>query len=190
MDTREGSDKGKKRRADAERSRAAILDAAVRLFSKDPDAGLGAVAAAAGVTRQTVYAHFAARDELVRAVVARVAEESDAALGAAALDEGTAAEALVRLIEMGFGTLEANPVLLVTPGAGQHTSISERLAELVRRGQRGGEFDPGLDPEWGAAAVIALGHAAGSEIADGHLSRQDALEAVRVAVLRVLGQRT
>lgn len=187
MATREGTDKGKKRRADAERSRAAILDAAVRLFSKDPDAGLAAVAAAAGVTRQTVYAHFAAREDLVRAVVERVAEESDAALGAAALDEGTAAEALVRLLEMGFGTLEANPVLLVTPGAGRHTSIAERLADLVRRGQRGGEFDPGLDPDWGAAAVIALGHAAGAELGDGHLTRTAALEAVRLAALRVLG---
>jgi hypothetical protein len=66
--------------------------------------------------------------------------------------------------------------------------VSEWPAELVRRGQRSGEFDPGLDPRWGAAAVIALGHAAGgSEVAEGHPARQDAVEAVRVAALRVLG---
>lgn len=65
--------------------------------------------------------------------------------------------------------------------------MSEWPAELVRRGQRSGEFDPGLDPRWGAAAVIALGHAAGAEVAEGHPARQDAVEAVRVAAPRVLG---
>ncbi|MFD0662573.1 hypothetical protein [Thermocatellispora tengchongensis] len=36
------------RRADARRSRAAILDAALRLLDADPDAGVEAIAAAAG----------------------------------------------------------------------------------------------------------------------------------------------
>lgn len=180
---------GRRRRADAERSRAAILEAAVRLFSRQPDARLAAVAAEAGVTRQTVYAHFATREDLVLAVVERVARESDAAVAAAALDEGPAAQALGRLLELGFGTLEAHPVLLLAPGAGRHGAVAERLAALVRRGQAAGEFDAALDPGWGAAAVIALGHAAGAEIAADRLPAGDARTAVRVAALRVLGHR-
>ena len=45
-------------RADAERSIAAILDAAVQVLAARPDAGMGEIAKAAGVARQTVYAHF------------------------------------------------------------------------------------------------------------------------------------
>jgi AcrR family transcriptional regulator len=165
----------------------AILDAAVRLFSQQPDAGLAAAAGEAGVTRQTVYAHFATREELVLAVVERGGAESDATLAAAALEEGAAADALGRLLELGFGTLAAHPVLLLAPDAGRHGSIAGRLTALVRRGQAAGEFDAGLDPAWGAAAVIALGHAAGAEITAGRLPAGDAHAAVRLAALRVLG---
>ena len=45
-------------RADAERSIAAILDAAVQVLADRPEAGMGEIAKAAGVARQTVYAHF------------------------------------------------------------------------------------------------------------------------------------
>ena len=53
----------------AEATRRKLLDAADRLFYADGirPTGVAAVADAAGVTKMTFYAHFASKDELVRA---------------------------------------------------------------------------------------------------------------------------
>ncbi|HVC35581.1 MAG TPA: TetR/AcrR family transcriptional regulator, partial [Chloroflexota bacterium] len=53
---------------------------------------------AAGVTRQTVYAHYASRELLLGAVSDRARAEAIAAVDAAALDEDPPAVALARLL--------------------------------------------------------------------------------------------
>ena len=58
-------------RRDAEENRTALLDAATTALGSDPDASLEAIAAAAGLSRRAVYGHFANRDDLVAASVAR-----------------------------------------------------------------------------------------------------------------------
>jgi AcrR family transcriptional regulator len=60
-----------RRRADAERNIAAILDAAVELLGERPDSSMAEIAAAAGVARQTVYAHYDSREALLAAVAER-----------------------------------------------------------------------------------------------------------------------
>lgn len=54
-------------RADAENNRERILEAAQQLLAQSPDSTLSDVAAAAGVSRSTLYRHFSSRDELVEA---------------------------------------------------------------------------------------------------------------------------
>jgi serine phosphatase RsbU (regulator of sigma subunit) len=66
-------------RADAERSRARILDAAARLFEREPRATMAAVAQAAGVGRSTLHRHFPTRRDLARALERRTAGEAPAA---------------------------------------------------------------------------------------------------------------
>ncbi|GAA2488076.1 TetR/AcrR family transcriptional regulator [Streptomyces gobitricini] len=180
-----------RRRADAERSKAAILDAAVRLLAGQPDAGMRAIAAEAGVTRQTVYAHFASRDELLAAVVDRVTREATAAMDAAGLDDGPASAALLRLLDIGWRSFAQHPVLLQAGPVPQasHEPVTDRLVRLIRRGQAAGEFDAGASPHWLAAATVALGHAAGDEVGAGRMSPDEAAAAVRTAVLRTLGTR-
>ncbi len=56
------------RREDARRSIELIMDAARSILGKRPDASMEELAVAAGVTRQTVYAHFSSRDALIAAV--------------------------------------------------------------------------------------------------------------------------
>jgi AcrR family transcriptional regulator len=63
-------------RADARRNRDAVLAAAVRVLSERPDASMREVAEASGVGRTTVYRHFPAREDLVRALFGRVFEEA------------------------------------------------------------------------------------------------------------------
>ncbi|WP_030670256.1 TetR/AcrR family transcriptional regulator [Streptomyces sp. NRRL B-1347] len=185
----------RRRRADAERSRAAVLDAAVRLLRQRPDAGMAAVAEAAGVTRQTVYAHFSSRDDLLTAAVDRITEDAVAAMDAAALDEGPAAQALLRFLDASWSSFEDNAWLLHAPSAAgpaerdgaRHEPVTERLVRLVERGQAAGEFTPGLAPRWLVAMTVALGHAAGDEVAAGRVPSAEAGAALRTTVLRVLG---
>jgi AcrR family transcriptional regulator len=63
-----------RRRRDAEANRDSLLDAALRALAEDPDAGLDAVARAAGLARRTVYGHFPSREALVAALADRAGE--------------------------------------------------------------------------------------------------------------------
>src|SRR5437667_6667045 len=62
-------------RSDAQENRERILDAATRLFAQSPNATLADVAAAAGLSRSTLYRHFRGRHSLVAAVGERPREE-------------------------------------------------------------------------------------------------------------------
>jgi AcrR family transcriptional regulator len=182
-------------RADAQRNVAAILDTAVDLLGRRPDAGMDDIAEAAEVARQTVYAHFHSRQELLDAVVDRVTAEVTTTLDALDLDHGPAADALRRWLDTAWGLLERYPILL-TPAmtttspeqnVQHHEPITGRLAALIRRGQRTGEFDPHLAHGWLIAATIALGHAAGQEVAAGRMTTRQAGGAFTAAVMRVYG---
>jgi AcrR family transcriptional regulator len=61
-------------RRDAADNRAALLEAARTLLNQDPDASLEAIATAAGLSRRSVYGHFANRDDLLRELLASGAE--------------------------------------------------------------------------------------------------------------------
>ena len=181
------------RRADAERSIAAILDGAIRVLGTRPEASIGEIADAAGVTRQTVYAHFSSRETLINAVIDRVTEEIVAAIDAAELDEGRPASALLRFITTSWRTFERYPLLLhVSPASTEAereslAPILKRLERLVSRGKDEGAFDSRLSTTWLIAATIALAHAAGEEIGAGRMTSADALEALQQSALRIFG---
>jgi len=66
--TSSGSEAGPAARADTRRTRARITDAARRLLDQSPTTPAADVAAAAGVSRSTLYRHFPDRDSLLEAV--------------------------------------------------------------------------------------------------------------------------
>jgi TetR/AcrR family transcriptional regulator, mexCD-oprJ operon repressor len=90
------------RRATAERNVAAILDAAEELLSQAGPASIAAVAARAGVSRVTVYAHFPTWEALLEGVVERAVGHTTAVLASADLEAGPPMEALRRLIAAGW----------------------------------------------------------------------------------------
>ena len=55
-------------RADAARNVHRIVEVAARLLGEDPHAGMAEVAAAAGISRATVYRHFTTREALIDAI--------------------------------------------------------------------------------------------------------------------------
>lgn len=181
-------------RADAQRSKASILEATVEVLNADPEASVGAIATSAGVTRQTVYAHFPSREQLLLAVLDRLTEEAVAEMDAADLDTGPAADALLRLLEAGRRTSGRYPILFQKIGTlsikreaaeRQHAPVADRLRRIIERGQESGEFDDQLRPDWLIAVTVNLGHAAAEEVDAGRMSPSEAAEALHASLRRM-----
>jgi AcrR family transcriptional regulator len=191
------SSRQRRRRSDAERSAAAILDAAVRVLGRHPDTTVEQIAAEAGVTRQTVYAHYPSRPLLINAVIDRITAEATAALDAATENGGPATEAMLGWLDVTWQLFERYPLLQhpsviaadPTDTDRRHAPVVERLEWLIERGQDTGEFDGTLSPAWLVSATIALGHVAGAEFAAGRMTATQTTAALRHSILRLYGVR-
>lgn len=184
--------RSRRRRADAERSRAAILEVAAQLLGTDPASSVEQIAKAAGTSRQTVYSHFSSRDGLVEALLDEATAQVTTAIDAADLDALPAGEALLRVVEISWETFAAKPFLLhvdIPPeGSGdeaRHAPVTTHLERIARRGRREGEFDPALPVGWIVATTIALGHATGEEVRAGRLSAKRAQALLRRSLPRL-----
>jgi AcrR family transcriptional regulator len=175
------------------RNRAALVAAAIRVLAARPDAGMAEIAGAAGVTRQTAYAHFGTRDALLAAVRDELSRRAFAVLEDADLDAGTATQALDRFLTA-VGTLLAEQS--AAPGGpesdpaaeeARHVPVQERLASLVERGRASGEFTTPLATGWLVEATIALGHSAGRRLRAGLVDAGTAADEFRTAVLLLYG---
>jgi AcrR family transcriptional regulator len=140
-----------------------VLRSAAALLTRRSTATMDEVARAAGISRATLHRHFAGRDALVRALESLGIAECEAALEAARLDEGTAAEAVRRLV----GAIEPAAGLLaflytenqLFEGEEQNEGwahIDDRISALFRRGQLDGEFRIDLTPAWLTEALYGL----------------------------------
>lgn len=183
----------RRQRADARRSIAAILDASVALLGKQPGASMDEIATAAGVSRQTIYAHYSSRDALLQAVTRHITAEVARGLDGLDLDRGSAIDALGRWVDASWALLARYPVLLtsavVTPDGDderkRHEPVMGGLLQLIARGRRRREFDPSMPATWYLAAITGLGHAAGQEVAAGRMAPAKAGAAFRESVLRI-----
>ncbi|KAB2343630.1 TetR/AcrR family transcriptional regulator [Actinomadura rudentiformis] len=183
----------RRRRADADRSAAAVLQAAQRVLASEPHASIEDIATAAGVSRQTVYAHFGNRDALVRAVIDAITAETVAEMDTARLDEGSAAEALLRLLDVSWRPFQRYMRLLNVEATttdderAQHRPVVDHLQEVLTRGQRSGEFTRDLSATWLATATVSLGHAAGEAVTTGQMTIAEAARALAWSLLRLCG---
>ncbi|MGZ0149412.1 TetR/AcrR family transcriptional regulator [Kribbella sp. WER1] len=180
----------RRRRADADRSRTAILAAALELLDEHPDASLERIAEAAHVTRQTVYAHFPSRDALLNAVLDELTAETLRAIDDLDLDHGSAFGNALGLIDLAWRMFERHPLLLHVPQTSgpdaRHDPVTERLESLIRRGQREGEITRELPVHWLVSTLISLGHAAGDSVAAGRLTARTAYKTLHTTLTRIL----
>lgn len=156
------------RRAIAQRNAATLLDATERLLAGNAPLTMAAIAAEAGLSRPTLYAHFKTIGDVVEAAVERSVTESLAAVEAARPQDGPADEALRRMAAASWGQLARFEGLArraadhVSPGAlhRTHAPLMEHMYALVERGQRAGGFRGDVPADWLVTMFYALVHAA------------------------------
>lgn len=183
---------GRRKRADAERSIAAILDAAVDCFATNPSASMTEIARAAGVGRVTLYAHFPSRDDVLDAAVAHAISVTEAKLDAIDTEALPTEEALAAMVRASWQVVnryrglhavvsrEMRPETLRR----HHDPLHDRIMSLIARGQADGVFRRDLPISWSVAAVYNLMHAAAEEVQAGRL---DAAQAGDVLVATIGG---
>jgi AcrR family transcriptional regulator len=82
-----------------DRTSAAILDAAARVFADEgASANLAAVATAAGVSRTTLYRYYANRESLLQALVRDAIEDAARRLADAGLERAPVEDAIERIL--------------------------------------------------------------------------------------------
>jgi AcrR family transcriptional regulator len=185
------------RRAIAERNVEAILDGAERLLARGEQASISAAAAAAGVSRPTVYAHFPGRERLLEALVERAVRRASAAIESAELDRGPAAEALQRLIAAGWRELDHNEDIARASAAAlsadamrrAHETVRAAIRRLVERGRREGAFRSDVPVGWLVTSCLALIHAAAEAVRAGELESERAAELLSVTVADLFAAR-
>jgi AcrR family transcriptional regulator len=131
----------------SEPARDVILRAAAALVATNPGASLSEIARAAGVGRTTVHRAFPTRESLLTALALQAVDQLRAALAAARLGDGTAIEALERVVHEvlpladEFRFLDGGPELWDLPQLKDAWwSVTVEFDSLVQRGQREGDI--------------------------------------------------
>jgi AcrR family transcriptional regulator len=174
----------------ATRNVEAILDAAEELLRREGHATISAVAAQAGVSRVTVYAHFPTWEALLEAAVERSVFRTMAALDAASPADGPATEALERVLAGSWQHLARYQAMaqavseLLSPEAvtRTHQAAHRTIAGLVARGQADGSFRTDLPDNWLVHASIALVHACNDGVRSGQIDPGDAMRILTTSI--------
>lgn len=158
-------------------NRERLLHAAADVLGRRPNATQDEIAAAVGVSRATLHRYFAGRAALLEALNQLAVAQLREALNAARCQDGTASEALQRLVPAcepvsGYLTFLCAQSQDCDADEAQQdwAEIDAGIRDLFERGQREGEFRPDLSAVWlteafydlvaGAAWVIQAGRAA------------------------------
>jgi TetR/AcrR family transcriptional repressor of mexCD-oprJ operon len=181
------------RRATAERNAAAILDATGRLLARGAGLNMRAIAAEAGVSRPTLYAHYKTIAEVVEGVVGRAVRESVSAIEEADPTAGPADAALERMATASwrqiahFDALARGATEHVSAAALQrtHAPIMGYVRALVQRGQADGVFRSDLPAEWLVTLYFSLVHGA-ADHARAHGMKREPVLALLLTSLRDL----
>jgi AcrR family transcriptional regulator len=185
----------RRRRADADRSVAAILAAALDALASDPDASMAEIARRAGVVRATIYAHFPTRESLLDDVMEHAVAEVAEAAAAAEPTRGEPREALERVLRATWTKLSNFHVLLAINTARlsvkelhrRHVPVMTHFVPLIERGQKEGVFRSDVPVSWHLAVIRSLVHTASAELQSGRLPATEVEDTVVTTVLAAMG---
>jgi AcrR family transcriptional regulator len=197
MDERSPARRGaavRQRRADAERSIDAILDATLKEVPSNGAFNMSAIARAAGVSRVTLYAHFPTREVLVDAALQRGFAHTHHALSELAVEDGPPRQVLAELLGSSWQVLERHRNLYMVAAAtlpparlrAYAEPVLGRIEQLLARGQAEGEFRADLPLDWLVATVYTLMHMAAEQVGTGRTAPDQAGELVSRTIISLL----
>jgi AcrR family transcriptional regulator len=164
-------------RADAQRNRDRVLDAAVHAFSQDgPDVTLESIAKSAGVGIGTLYRHFPTREALVDAAyrneLARLCDSADDLLGAMPADAAIRAwmDHFVDYMTTKRGMAEALRAVIAA-GGNPFSESRDRLTAAIATLLAAGAAEGTVRAD--AEAADVLGSLSGATLVAGEPSQRD-----------------
>jgi AcrR family transcriptional regulator len=186
----------KRRRADADRSVAAILDAALEALASDPDSSMSEIARRAGVVRATIYVHFPTRETLLDAVMEYAVGQVAEATREAEPERGEPVEALARVLRATWRQLAQFHGLLALNTARlsaeelhrRHLPVLDQLEPLIERGQKQGAFRSDLPVSWLLAVTRSIVHTSSHEIRGGRLPDSEAEDVMISTILGAISE--
>lgn len=184
-------------RADATRNRHAIVDATIATLALQPRASVADIAATAGVSRGTLYRHFATRRDLLAAAVRRIISQLEGRFSQVdparppdeSLDELAATSWWILGIVSGMSTAAkfgASPTDLRR----MQDEPRKRVEELLRRGRAAGTFRRDQDLSWQLACWFALVEAGAARMRDDANPRPDTAAEMVATIRTVLAATT
>lgn len=184
---------GMQRRQDAQTNRAALLAAGERILTVDPEASLATIAAAAGLSRRTVYGHFPSRADLIGAIadeagdrlirMAEAIEDGEDPLTTIAVLVGNTGATLASYAHLGTVALRSGTRDRVIDRA---AGTRERLIALLDRAIDSGLIAPGLTAPALLSVITGIQQGLFEAVTDGHLEAEEAPEAATRLVLATL----
>lgn len=173
-----------------------LLDVATRVLLQSPTASLAEIAAAAGVSRTTLHQRYPTRQDLLVALALEAMDLVRQAYADARPDEGSAREAIERVVDRMVPLGPRLEFLLRERSLDAEEEVNRRYADLdaplvvlVTRGQAAGELRADLPAWWLVASLVGAVYAAWEAIADGRLAPRDATGLVLTSVLDGLAPR-
>jgi TetR/AcrR family transcriptional regulator, mexCD-oprJ operon repressor len=187
----------RKRRADAERSINAIIEAALEALAVDPDVSMAEIARRAGVVRATIYMHFPTREALLDAVMENAVSQVAEATRAAEPTQGEPEEALERVLRATWHKLsDFQTLLAINTGRlsakelhRRHQPVMTQFAPLIERGQAKGVFRSDFPVSWHLAMIRAIAHAASAEVRSGRITEAEVESAMLSTALAAISPR-
>lgn len=171
------------RRLDAAQNDERIVAAALRELALDPNVAMERVATAAGVGRATLYRRFPTRRELVTTLRELARREAVEAIRGARTAEGSASEALERVIAALLPVADRYAVLAQTRARREPDGpVVNLVLAIFRRGRRSGEFASELRADWWLAVLRANFEQAAAAVARG-MSVEEAARLCTAALL-------
>lgn len=185
------------RRVAAARNEQTILDATERLLEEGKSATIAAVAAAAGLSRPTLYAHFPDRTQLLGAVVERAVRTARETIDATQPEKGDPLDALARVAGACWEQVNRHAAvarasadeLPATTRRRLHDHGFEPIRQLIARGRADGSFRTDVPDSWLLSLFYALLHATADEVIAGHADRDQAGRLLETTVRELFAAR-